>query len=241
MSPLQSAGAFECSNNCEQVGYEAPQCLSQCNICKEVGHLARSCMFSWLRVEPVNPSATDEARVVDVEGLVSPPHQAESPAIPETIPPPRSSPVPAPPTNDTDQKLEEQQDEPMASDKILDSQGHLVPKSTPSTLVPRSPLTGSINIPTTENRFTVLTENNEDETTDKQDVNKEDDLRQPDPETLKPPTIYKSFKSPVLLLLTPRPPAPSILPQRTPPMGRRKPAPLSDAFLSYKSQARNNR
>ena len=175
-------------------------------------------MFSWLRAEPVHPSATDEARVVDVEGLVSPPHQTESPTIPETISSPRTSSVPAPPTNDTDQKQEEQ-DEPMTPGKILDSL---------STLIPRPPLTDSIDIPT-ENRFNILTENDEEQSIDKQDINKADDLRQTDPETLKPSTISDSFKSPA----TPdaMSPSPSILPQRTPPMGRRKPAPLPDALL----------
>ena len=71
--------AFECANKLcftgEQVGHEAPQCPSRvrCNICKEVGHLAKLCMFSWSRAETVRPSVTDEARAVDLEGVVSPP------------------------------------------------------------------------------------------------------------------------------------------------------------------------
>ena len=146
--------AFECSNvicyNCEQVGHEAPQCPSHilCNICKRDGHLAYSCKYNWCRGEPVQPMATDEAGVVDVEGLVSPPHQTETPPIsppsfapvssiiPETVP--ETVPEIVPPSN-TEQT---EQIEPMTcnnDDRALDSQGLLVPESTPTTLIPRPP------------------------------------------------------------------------------------------------------
>ena len=224
--------ALECCNklcfNCEQVGHEAPQCPSivRCNISKD-GHLARSCIFSWLRAEPVLPSATDEARVVDVEGLVSPPHQTDSLTIAETISSPRTPSVPVTPTNDTDKKQDEQ-DKPMTHDNILDSQGHLVPESTPTTLIPRPPLTDSCDIPTTENRFNILTDNDEEQLSNKQDINEADDLKQTESEIVKPSIIPDSFKSPA----TPNAvsPSPSILPQRTTPIGRRKPAHLPDAL-----------
>ena len=132
--------------------------------------MARSCTYSWLRAEPVLPAATDEAGVVDVEGLVSPPHQTDSVPIPAIISSPRTSSVPVTPTNDTDKKQDEQ-DKPMTHDNILDSQGHLVPESTPTNLIPRSPLTDSCDIPTTENRFNVLIDNDEEHSSDEQDIN----------------------------------------------------------------------
>ena len=107
------------------------------NICKKEGHVARSCVFSWLRGQPVQPMATDEARVVDVEGLVSPLHQAQTPANPEIIPPPCSIPI----TPETGPK---EQTEPMTC--------------TPKILIARTPLT-DLEI---QNKFEVLT----DETTE---------------------------------------------------------------------------
>ena len=74
------------------------------NICKETGHLARSCMFSWLRAEPVRPAETDYARVIDVEGLFSPPHNPETPPVPEVIPPLPSFQVPPSQPDETDQR-----------------------------------------------------------------------------------------------------------------------------------------
>ena len=140
--------ASECSNtfcfNCEQVGHQAPQCPShiKCNICKDDDHLARSCPFSWVNREPVKPATT--ARVVDVEGVVSPPHQSETPPISSPSFAPAAAIIPetvpdiVPPSN-TEQT---EQIEPMTcnnDDRALDSQGPKVPESTPTTLIPRPP------------------------------------------------------------------------------------------------------
>ena len=160
--------------------------------------------------------ATDEARVVDVESLVSPPpspHQTETPAVPETISPPSSAPtfpeiVPPSP-------VETEQTEPMTcdDDKVLDS--HLVPESTPTTLLPGPPLTDL----EAQNKFEVLT----DETTETEE-------RTDAPEPVKPSST--PFAPPSTPSVPPAvPPSPSVLPQRTPPMGRRKPAPLPTALL----------
>ena len=174
--------AHACSNvvcfNCEQIGHEAPQCPSniKCNICKEDGHVARSCMYSWLRGEPVQPAATDEAEVVDVEGLVSPPHQTEIPSvtsiIPETIPLPTAK---AQQTEQTEQAKQTEQtkqteQEPMTcddDDRALDSQGHLVRESTPIALIPKPPPLTDLE---TQNKFDVLTIEEETEVEQRTDT-----------------------------------------------------------------------
>ena len=142
--------------------------------------------------------ATDEAKVVDVESLVSPPpHKTETPAVPDTISPPSSAPtiseiVPPSP-------VETEQTEPVTcdDDKVLDSRGHLVPESTPATLLPRPSLTDL----ETQNKFEVLT----DETTETE-------------ERTDAPEPVKSSSTPFAPPSTPSvphavPPNPSVLPQ----------------------------
>ena len=161
--------AFECAN---KLCFNCEQCPSRvlCNICKEVGHLAKSCIFSWSRAEPVQPSVTDEARAVDVEGLVSHPHQMETPVSPEIIPPSPSSPTVPPALNETVPKEQQTANFNVTApdEKLLDFQGKLLPESTPTNVISRPPLTDSQEVlMTTENRFNVLME--PDDTSDKQD------------------------------------------------------------------------
>ena len=66
------------------LGHEASRCPSPvfCSICRDEGHKARFCKYSWLRSNVVKSQATDELRAIDVEGLVSPPHEVETPCVP---------------------------------------------------------------------------------------------------------------------------------------------------------------
>ena len=251
--------AYECSNmfcfNCEQVGHRAPQCPSpiKCNICKDDEHLACSCPYSWVNREPVKPATTDEAKDVDVEGLISPPHQPETPPIsspsfapaaainPETVPEVVPEIVPEvvpeivpeiisktvpdifPPSN-TEQT---EQIEPMTcnnDDRALDSQGLLIPESTPITLIPRPPPLIELQTP---NRFDVLTVEMTETTAEQSELTEETPNKKTEteehtenptisPETLKPPST--PFVPHAIS------PSPSVLPQRSPSVGRRKPA-----------------
>ena len=239
--------ASQCSNiiclNCEQVGHEASQCPSPilCNICKTAGHLAYSCRYNWHRGELVQPMATDEAGAVDVEGLVTPPHQTETPPssspssapavsiipeiVPDTVPEiiPETVPETVPPSNDE----QAERIEPMTGnndDRALDSQGLLIPESTPITLIPRPPPLIELQTP---NRFDVLTVEMTETTAEQSELTEETPNKKTEteehtenpttsPETLKPP--------PTPFVPHAISPSPLFLPQRSPSVGRRKPA-----------------
>ena len=176
-------------------GHEAPQCPShiRCNICKEEGHVARSCVFSWLRGHLVRPAATDETRAVDVDGLVSPPHQTGTPVVSQTI-----SLSPSPPLQLDETKQNELDDSTTKCDCILDSQGLLVPESTPADLIPRPPLTETA----TQNRFDILaTTETEDKNTEQTNI---EQTKPTEPESFEPPAAPDP--SHLVLQFSPSPP-----------------------------------
>lgn len=66
--------ANECDNiicfNCENLGHEAKNCAAPklCSICKEDGHLAVNCRYSWIS-PTVRGSRSDEREQVDIDAL----------------------------------------------------------------------------------------------------------------------------------------------------------------------------
>ena len=182
-----------------------------CSICRDEGFEARFCKCSWHGSNTVQPQATDESSFFDVEGLVSPCHQVETPHAPEIILPL----TPPPPFNDIDRNEQMTDLTPavnsnscdVKSNEILDSQGPKDPENESTNVAPRPPMLLSRDIPPTENRFNVLMEPETDERT-KNDV--------PIDESNKPNVLTNKSTDMTDSVV---PSSPSVLSKRTPPYG----------------------